>query len=393
MVQANRTQRSNRSRKPLLAVLVLVTILTCGLWPTFVAQATTENGLNTPSGIVLDKAGNFYISDSHNNRLLYFAAGDKTPSKVYGQPDFISNQPNSGGIAQHNFNDVSRVALDQQGGFYVSDYGNNRVLYYGPGDEKASRVYGQPDFNSNTPNNGGISGKSLNGPIGVALSADDSTLYVADMGNNRILVYDVKSGSTGAIDVYGQSSLNTNYRNYNNTGTPNSKGFYHPKALLLDKYGMYVTDALNNRVLYIDFAAHSATRVWGQPGFTTGTVNYGGLSAKSLNFPDGLALDSNSGGLFVADSGNNRVLYYPLTQTSATRVWGQPGFTSNLANNGGISDHSFYNPRGLWLDNDTSTLYVADYLNNRVLRFKGGNSNADMVYGQFGNFNTNSPSN
>jgi sugar lactone lactonase YvrE len=58
--------------------------------------------------------------------------------------------------------------------------------------------------------------------------------------------------------------------------------------------------------------------------------------------PYGVALDS-SGNLYVADSYNNRVLFYPSGSTTATRVYGQLGsFTTNTQNNGGISANSLF---------------------------------------------------
>jgi hypothetical protein len=49
----------------------------------------------------------------------------------------------------------------------------------------------------------------------------------------------------------------------------------------------------------------------------------------------------------VADQYNNRVLFYPSGSTTATRVYGQGGsFTTNTANNGGISANSLAFPTG-----------------------------------------------
>src|SRR5579871_2295092 len=78
-------------------------------------------------------------------------------------------------------------------------------------------------------------------------------------------------------------------------------------------------------------AATIATQVYGQPDFTTNTAN--SVTAGSLNLPQGTALDAN-GGLYVVDSHDNRVLYYPSGSTTATRVYGQSGFTSYTANSG-----------------------------------------------------------
>ncbi len=68
------------------------------------------------------------------------------------------------------------------------------------------------------------------------------------------------------------------------------------------------------------------------------------ISATSLNISRNAMFDS-SGNLYIADYSNNRVLYYPSGSTTATRVYGQAGsFTTNTANNGGISANSLYGP-------------------------------------------------
>ncbi len=83
--------------------------------------------------------------------------------------------------------------------------------------------------------------------------------------------------------------------------------------------------------------------VYGQGGsFTTNTANNGGVSANSLNALGGVVADA-SGNLYVADGLNNRVLFYPAGSTTATRVYGQGGsFTTATANNGGVSANSFF---------------------------------------------------
>ncbi|HMV42339.1 MAG TPA: hypothetical protein PLP33_10805 [Leptospiraceae bacterium] len=76
-----------------------------------------------------------------------------------------------------------------------------------------------------------------------------------------------------------------------------------------------------------------------------------------------------SNGLYVADGGNNRVLYFPENSTTATIVFGQnDSFTSNTANNGGRSALSLNNPRGVCIDS-AGGLYVIDDDNNRVLYY------------------------
>ena len=85
----------------------------------------------------------------------------------------------------------------------------------------------------------------------------------------------------------------------------------------------------------------------------------------------GLVLDA-SGGLYVADGGNARVLYYPSGQTTATRVFGQLGaFTTDEANKGSIEPtaDTLAQPLAAWCWMPSCGLYVADVENERVLYY------------------------
>ena len=97
------------------------------------------------------------------------------------------------------------------------------------------------------------------------------------------------------------------------------------------------------------------------------TANNGGITAQTLNQPS--AVYSNGTKLFIADSGNNRILAWNTipesNQTPADFVLGQPNMTSNSANNGGTSSSSLSAPG--FVNSDGSKLYVADTGNNRVL--------------------------
>jgi NHL repeat len=96
----------------------------------------------------------------------------------------------------------------------------------------------------------------------------------------------------------------------------------------------------------------TADRVFGQPDFTHALRNNGGVSANSLGSPAGVALDKQ-GNLYVAEYLNNRVLEYdtPLSAgATADRVFGQPDFTQNTADNGGVSASSLALPTGVALD-------------------------------------------
>src|SRR5262249_6114678 len=133
-------------------------------------------------------------------------------------------------------------------------------------------------------------------------------------------------------------------------GTVTKTGLDHCSGVALDANdNLYVGDEFNNRVmLFLAPLSNTkeATRVFGQPDFTSNTPNnpaVGGLSAKSINFSGSsatVAVDPVTGNMYVADALNNRVLEFvdPLNDSTADRVFGHLGdFTVGTVNNGGAA--------------------------------------------------------
>ena len=75
--------------------------------------ATTQNGLSTPSGVALDSAGNLYVADNDNSRVLMY------------RPPF-SNDMNAGDINQSGY--VSIVYPDNRKNiFYTPNAGIAKI--------------------------------------------------------------------------------------------------------------------------------------------------------------------------------------------------------------------------------------------------------------------------
>ena len=92
----------------------------------------------------------------------------------------------------------------------------------------------------------------------------------------------------------------------------------YPQGVAVDGAGrLYVADSSNHRVLEFDnpLVSQIASRVFGQgDSFTTSTCADGyatdpAPSADGLCAPEGVAVD-NAINLYVADTGNNRLLIY-----------------------------------------------------------------------------------
>ncbi len=279
-----------------------------------VASSVSADNLYNPAGIRLDSSGNAYMTDEANHRVLFYPSGSTFPTVVYGQGgNYTLNVANNGGISASSLNYPYAILIDSSNNLYVSDSSNHRVLFYPSGSTTATRVYGQNgSFTTGSANNGGLTANSLNVPTSLALDASNN-LYICDHTNSRILFY--PSGSTTATRVYGQfGSFTCNVSNNNgscSSGTLSANNLFSPHSIAIDSGdNLYVSDAHNNRLLYYPSSSTTATRVYGQNGsFSSSTINNGGISANSLNFPDGIALNGNIY-LYVVDATNNRVLKY-----------------------------------------------------------------------------------
>lgn len=405
-----------------------------------------KNYLSQPSGLAFDPQGNLFIADTANRVVVYtppFAIG-QAAARVMG----VVTTPNAplvsastlGAVDSNGHADPPQAIFFVGSNPYVADTGNARILGYQPFAQwpiestafspPAQTVIGQPDFQSAQSNQGLAQPNSatfagpqpnpfLGGPVSAAYDGA-ANLYVADSGNNRVLVFQQQAGGTfsGAIRVLGQSDFEHNSLNEidgrevgfsDNTASCSVNGslpFLVGGSAVIDRSStpphLYIADPLNNRVLgYLDYrkvnAGARADLVIGQPDLLTALVNYPTNSptqtnAQGLWSPEGLAVDSN-GNLYVADTCNARVLRFPAPFAQpagaipqANLVLGQTSLTGEP-----IEDASAQTMKSAYGLAFTSSgdLVVSDPLANRVLYFKKTTSGdfqsgepASNVFGQ-----------
>jgi len=315
------------------------------------------SGMMNPRSVATDSQGGLYVVESQNHRVTYFAAGSTTSSRVYGQLGSLTTAiSNKNGVSADSLRFPRAVWVDGNDDVYIADGDNSRVLFYPAGTTTATRVYGQGgSFASAGGNSTGLNADSLAEPL--AVTTDANGVYIADRGNRRVLFY--QGTSTTATRVYGQGGSFTSLGFIG----PNADSLVYPVGLAIDSTGgLYVSDVVEHRVLFYPAGSTTASRVYGQSSMVSTTP---GTSATTLNGPVGLAVDA-SDNLYVADSQNNRVLFFPNGGTTATRVYGQGGsFTS--AGFSGITANSLVLPQGVAVQG--GMLFVADSQFSRVLRY------------------------
>lgn len=345
-------------------------------------------GLNRPYYPFFDGTS-LWFSDYANSRVLKYnfipTSNQAKPDLVLGQTGLTTVGQNFAGLGPETFNEPLGVHSNGSK-FAVADHMNHRVLIFNsiPSQNFAAAdvVLGQPNFISAQQNYFGVTAQSLYRPYHVYFIGNK--FLVSDSYNNRILIWNnvPTQNSQPADIVLGQSTMTTN--------TASTATMSRPMNFDSNGTNLIVADYLNNRVLiwstFPTVSGQLPDLVLGQNDFTTNQANQGGLSASSLHGPAAVSVSGTK--LVVTDAENQRVLIWSNFPTSnkqpADVVVGQPDFTTNAINNGGVSAKSLYTPVKATIAGNK--LIIADARNNRVLIFNSiPNSNhasADVVIGQ-----------
>jgi uncharacterized protein (TIGR03437 family) len=396
---------------------------------------TSLTVLHSPTGIALDPNGRLFVSES-----IPGSATSSVRSRILiFNPPFSSNQAANriigtvlaGGTVQPT--PISDVQLGPQAGaafrinnmIGIADSTNNRILVYPAFEQftsdtltqKALAVIGQADVISGKANRGSSDANSntLQTPVDAVFSGPPANeLYVADAGNNRVVVVPMTPNSStlgfnSAVRLLGQQQYSEQAANYIEgrefNFAPGSGAADAGIALDLTSNPphLYVADTYNNRILcFVDLrtvkTGGTADFVIGQADLTRAVINYTPNSTTStsntpsstgLFHPTGLAVDPDTHNLYVADSGNSRVLRFPAPfvqpskqNQAADLVLGQSNFTSKITD---ISASRMAQPYGVAWAKGTGLL-VSDSVDNRVLLFPGSNFTNGMaataVWGQ-----------
>ncbi len=326
----------------------------------------SANGMRNPTGVASD--GNILVvSDTDNNRVLIWLKLPTTNGQpadvVVGQPNFSTSTP-SVPPTQTSLRGPEGVSI-YNGKLFIADTQDNRVLIYNKipttNNAPADVVIGQPSFTAFvqpdlTATQPTTAANNMQSPTSV--TTDGTHLFVSDLGQNRVLIFNSIPTTNGAsADVaLGQPDLVSAADNnsFNSTG---------------DKL-----DADNNPI--------GATPVLCQSNgtdATTGTATFPVRCAATMEFPRFVLSDGKR--LFVADGGNDRVMVYNSIPTAsgvrADIILGQVDeFSDNTGLNPDGTD-AFQTPTSLAWDGSTN-LYVSDGYNRRVVIYSPGVQNVPL---------------
>ena len=280
----------------------------------------TNRSFKGPQGVWI-QAGKLFVADSGNNRVLIW---NSIPTSSYQPADIVLGQPDFSTFVQPDLtkevpdakattmNTPVSVTSDGQR-LFVTDLGHNRVLVWTTiptaNQQPADLVIGQPDMVSATPNNSpklcetiGVNDadgnpiypKSCKGALDFprfALS-DGRYLFIADGGNDRILVYNslpVRNGQPADV-VLGQ--ITPLFNLVSDSADPNgvaSAGVVRtPMSLAFDGINLYASDPFNRRVMVFTAAERKVPNTGvrnsaSREVFAIGAVTFSGSIAADRN--------------------------------------------------------------------------------------------------------------
>ena len=340
--------------------------------------ATTAGGLNNVQAPGYDLLrSRLFVADRNNNRVLVFdlsggITNGMSAAFVLGQSDFTSNFPATSASGMRGPTGISHDIVGSR--LFVADNGNNRVLMYDissgiTNGMNATRVLGQNNFLIGTP---GLSRNEFNAPRNIHYSAALQDLFVADTVNNRILVFDASRNvvnGENAKDVLGQANFNSN------TPATTQSGMSLPYDVNYDfvNQRLFVADRFNSRVLIFDLSR--AVNNGMAANFVLGQAGFtsgtAAVTQAGMSSPSGVAFDPSSSRLFVSDQNSNRVLIFDLSSgiTNGMNATIVLGQTDFISGDPATTQSGLNSPVGSYFDSSNRSLYVAEPGNNRVMVF------------------------
>ena len=369
-----------------------------GSWPPKVAPGTIETVVGTarsglgglggaanktelqlPIDLAFDDAGNLYIAERHNHRILKVdtsgivrVAAGTVDEQGLAQSGFSGD---GGPATEAKLNFADAIAAGPDGTLYVADAGNHRIRMV---DEDGTITTVAGNGAAGFSGDGGPATEaSLDYPTGLTVDRD-GTLYFLDSNNFRIRKVD-GGGTITTVAGTGSAGLTRD-------GTPaakaqfrfaydeNAPGDHSPAGLALGRGGvLLLPDHDNHRVRMID--ASGLVRTVAGNGEIEFSGDGGPATRAGLFGPLDVAIDAEGniyigthdhtadGGQDPAPGGSNRVRMVTPKGIITTVAGSDKG---GYSGDGGPATKAQLNiPAGVAIGPD-GNLYIADADNNRI---------------------------
>jgi DNA-binding beta-propeller fold protein YncE len=310
-----------------------------------------------PFGVVFDKQGNWYICEYKGHRITKVDREGKISS--FAGTEKVAYSGDGGPANQASFNQPHGIVITKDQQMYVADTRNHCVRKI---DLKTNRIStiagtGQPGY----AGDGGPADKAtFKEAYAIDVNRAGDKLYIADLGNRRIRLVDLKSGVVKTIAGNGETGVPAD-------GAEAVNGpLVDPRAVAVDSKGnIYILERRGNALRVVDAKGKIRTLIG--PASATGDNTFAARSQAELkmNGPKHLCVDARDN-VIIADSENHVILKYTPRDGKAVVIAGTGEKGSRLVADDPLRTQ-LNRPHGVFV-HPTGALYISDSDNNRVLK-------------------------
>ena len=277
-----------------------------------VAGSGGSGSLSSPTGIAVDAAGDLFVADTNHCRVMLVPSrtGTLYGLQVAAHHAYSLVGGGCGGKASLGF--PTGVAVNHAGDVYIAEATDQRILMIRPGSHAVATVAGTGSAGYNGNGLAALSSK-LNYPTGIAVDAKGD-LYIADTANCRVRVMPAADGTSFGqpmltqhlYSIAGNGVCGSGQR----SGSAALAQLWNPVAVVTDQVGdVFIADSGDQSILELpvksgsdygtSIAAGGIAAIVGEGG--NGPYLADGLSALSqtaeLNDPEGIAVSADRNAL------------------------------------------------------------------------------------------------
>ena len=321
-------------------------------------QDATKAKLIQPFGVDFQSSGAILIVEMAKGERLRVIKEEGKIATLAGRVGVKGNDGDDTTAIQGKatFNGMHSLAVGPHGDVYLADTWNNRVRVFEPktGVVRAFAGTGTKGYSGD----GGLAHKAdFGGIYCVAFDPDKRTLYITDLDNRRIRKVDMATKIVTTVAGNGQKGIPKD-------GEPAVKQpLVDPRAACPDGDGnLWILERGGHALRVVD-AAGAIRTVAGTGAKGIGTGN--ALEA-ALNGPKHLCIDRD-GSVLIADTENHRIVRYNPKDGTLSAVAGT-GKRGTAGVGGDPLKAEFNQPHGVIVHPKTGEIYISDASNGRVLK-------------------------
>ncbi|WP_415328904.1 T9SS type A sorting domain-containing protein [Chryseobacterium sp. MMS23-Vi53] len=327
----------------------------------------TLTSLGDPIDVFMDSTGNLYVTEFHRIRKFTVSTGLVTTVAGSGAMGFTGDgsPATNTGVRMYAPNGV---AVDSQGNIYICDTLNNRIRKVTKSTGIISTIAGNGAGITTPLGDGGLATAArLNQPLGIFIDSSDN-IYFADSSSHRVRKI---NHATGIITTIAGTGYYSTISSDDDLGLATAVNLYYPTDVTMDSSGnLYITNSGSHNVLKLNASTQILTRVAGHFDTASYSGDNGLAINAGLNAPRGVVVD-NAGNVYFSDRLNHRIRKVNASTGIITTIVGTgvQGFSPD--GTPGVSAN-INTPEDLFMTN-SGTLYFADRGNNRIRKIESGN--------------------